>query len=172
MRRLAPAICSSRNTRGIQTTSAIRGKDVRAQPVHSLPELHQLARNLGAPNGNEAGEPLTIVLVFLLRVNVPTLRDSGVEKSALVSRSVQADLFQALQNQVQSIEQVSLAQPPMNNIVHPDHAIEPYNTRVSVAWKYQVAFKITFGTRVGVCSPPGVAIVKISCASGASRHCR
>ena len=84
----------------------------RAQPVYSLQELHQLARTLVAPHRNQAGQPLRIVLDFPLRVHFPTPCDASLKKSALVSRSVQTDLFQAPQNQVQRIEQVSPVQPP------------------------------------------------------------
>ena len=100
-----------------------------------MQELHQLARGLGAPHGSQAGQPLRIVLEFPLRVHFPTPCDASLEKSALVSSIIQTDLFQALQNQVQRIEQVSLVQPTINHIVHPRHAIEPLEHACSVAWK-------------------------------------
>ena len=97
----------------------------RAQPAHSLQELHELARNLGAPHRSQAGQPLRIVLGFPLRVHFPTPCDVRLEKGAFVSRRVQADVVEALQNQAQRIEQVSLVQPPINHIVHPGYAVQP-----------------------------------------------
>ena len=62
VRRLAPAICSSRNTRRGQTTSAIRGKDVRNQftavkNCFSLPTVSD--RLMLAKPANHSGSYLT-----------------------------------------------------------------------------------------------------------------
>ena len=82
------------------------------------------------------------------RVHLPAPSDTSPEKGALVSRSVQSDLFRALQDQLQRNEQISPAQTSKNHIAHPNHAIQPLRhackrsgTSVSVAWRYEVAFK-------------------------------
>ena len=104
VRRLAPVICSSRNTRRGLTTSVIRGKDVRSQFI-ACKNCIMIAKPV-----NRSGSCLTCPCEYFPR---PSL-----EKSALVSRSVQADLFEALQNQVQYIEQDSLVQPPTHIYRH------------------------------------------------------
>ena len=77
-----------------------QSRQARVQPVHSLQELHQLARSLGEPHGSQVGQPLRIVLEFPLRVHFPTPCDASLEKSALVNRTVRTDLVQALQDQI------------------------------------------------------------------------
>ena len=124
MRRLAPARCSSRkDTKRIN--NVCHAQLTRTQPINSLQEMHQLARSLGPPHGCQARRPLRIVLDLPLRVDLPAPSDASLDKGALVCRSVQADLVQALQDQLQRSDQVSLVQTSKNYTVHLNHVIHP-----------------------------------------------
>ena len=137
-------------------------RQIRTQPINSLQELHKLARSLGPPQGYQARQPLRVVLDLPLRVHLPAPSDASLEKVTLVSRSVQSDLFQALQDELQRIEQVSLVQTPVYHIVHPNNAMQPL--------QHACKRRLKLGGGVGVYKPPGVVIIKISCACGASGH--
>ena len=105
----------------------------RTQPINSLQELHQLACSLWPPHGCQALQPLRIVLDLPLRVHLLAPSDASLEKGSLVSRSVQSDLFQALQDQLQRIEQVSLVQTPIITLSTQIMQFSSSSTRVSVA---------------------------------------